>query len=334
MRTLALFGLLAVTGATHAAAPVPSAQFAVRWTEQAYMARHATLLSAAEGFRAASEALCAAPSAAALDRARARWSETMLAWRRMDGAPAAPVVLARTGRLIDFRPTRVKDVEARIARGEGPDPANVAVRGIGTAEYLLWGDDAPAAQLAALATPARCAYLQGVAARIAEDIHGSDEDWLQHVIKLGGEVDFPRRNVLAENLGFMLGGLEGVARRIPKVREARPDAWPDWRSRSTGAAITAQLEGFAFAYAGPPGRPDASLSAFVREQGHAQADERVRAALERVLEAARNLPSASRPASVTDYAVLLDALAALRRSVETLAIELDLVLGFNDSDGD
>jgi len=211
MRGLVL-ALFALAGAARAAAPVPDAEFAVRWTEHAYLARHTALVVAAESFREATAGLCAVPSGEKLDDARARWSETMRAWRRMDGAPAAPTVLARTGRLIDFRPARVKDVEARIARGEGPDPANVAVRGLGVAEYLLWGDGD---SRAALAEPARCAYLQGVAARIAEDVRAADEGWAQQLAKLGGEVDFPRRNLLAENMGFMLGGLDGAARRIP-----------------------------------------------------------------------------------------------------------------------
>ncbi len=334
MRNLVL-ALAAVAGAAQAASPVPDAEFAVRWTEHAYVARHAALADATEAFAAASAALCESPSQAALDQARARWTDAMLAWRKMDGAPGAPTVLARTGRMIEFRPARVKDVEARIARGEGPDPVNVAVRGLGTAEYLLWGDAAPAAQLAALRAPVRCAYLAGVAARVAEDVHAADEGWRQQLAKMGGEVEFPRRNLLAEHIGFMLGGLDGAARRIPQVRDARPKAWPDWRSASTRAAIGAQLEGFATAWFGTAERPDASLSAFVRRYDRGEADAAVRAALDRARAAVAALPASSAQTGFGPaHAEVLEALGALRRRVEEVALAFGLVLGFNDNDGD
>lgn len=316
--------------------PVPGRAFALAWTEQAYLGRHRALRSAAATLHAGLAAFCARPAPAALPALQRQWSEAFLAWRRMDGAGAAPTVIARSGRMIDFRPARVRDVEQRIARGEGPAAHNVAVRGLGTLEYLLFGDrDGSAARLA---EPARCAYAAGTAELIVRDLAQLERGWQQQLERLGGDTDLPRRNLLAENIGLMISGLDGALARFPKVREAAPEAWPDWRSASTRAAIGAQLEGFATAWAGAADgtRSAASLAAYLAGLGHGNAVARVDAALAAARAAWAALPAAvAAPAAEAGRARLTEAIGALKAAMEgEVAAPLGIVLGFNDNDGD
>lgn len=316
--------------------PVPGSAFAVAWTEQAYLGRHRALGDAAGTLHEGLAAFCARPAPAALPALQRQWTEAFLAWRRMDGAGAAPTVISRIGRMIDFRPARVRDVEQRIARGEGPAPHNVAVRGFGTLEYLLFGDGAAAA--ARLAEAPRCAYARGTAELIVRDLAELGRGWQQQLERLGGDTELPRRNLLAENIGLMISGLDGALARFPKVREATPEAWPDWRSASTRAAIGAQLDGFAIAWAGTTdgGRSDASLAAYLAGLGHAAAVERVDAALEAARAAWAALPApVDAPAAEPARQRLSEAVGTLKRAMEReVAAPLGIVLGFNDNDGD
>lgn len=327
-----------------AAPPVPTRDFSLAWTEHGYLGRHRDLLGAAERLHAATVALCQAPSRARLETTRARWLDAHLAWRRVDGAGAAPTVIARSGRMLDFRPARVRDIDARIARGDGPDPANVAVRGFGTLEYLLYGnpgdnrDADTAAALDALRQPARCAYLNATAALLLADADATDTGWRQQLERLGGNVDLPRRNLLAENIGLMVSGLDGALARFPKVREAKREAWPDWRSASTRAALGAQLDGFALAYAGSAdGHPQAaSLSALLRTHGHAAVDRKVLDAYRSARQAWQALPEAvAADGAEAARQRFTAAVSALKGTLEDdVAGALGVVLGFNDNDGD
>ncbi|WP_148713786.1 imelysin family protein [Chitinolyticbacter meiyuanensis] len=331
--TVRILALLAVAGLAHAEAPVPDAGFATRWVQQAYIGRHQALAQAVDGFAAASRSFCAKPGADTLTATRSSWQGAMLAWRNMDGATGGPIVLERTGRMIDFRPTRVKDIEKRIAAGDGIDPHNVSVRGLSAAEYLLYGEAEPAAQLAKLKTKARCAYLVGSAERAAEDVHQLDAGWQLYVEQLGGEAEFFRKNLLPETIGLMLSGLEGAIRRLPRVEEAEPSAWPDWRSNLSKAALTAQLDGFTTAYFGPKG--DAGLASFVAAQGHAAVNAKLKTQLDAARAAIAKLNADQARQSEAQQTAVRTSLSALKQTVAgDLATALDIVLGFNDSDGD
>lgn len=340
-RLLAATLLVAAVGASHAAPPVPpvpDTPFALGWTEQAYLDRHRQLRAASVQMLGALHALCRAPGEAGLKQARLRWADAYLAWRAVDGAGAAPTVIGRTGRMIDFRPARVRDIDSRIARSEGPDASNVAVRGFGTLEYLLFGDGKVDA-LQRLRQAAACAYAVDTARLIETDLDALDLGWRQQLERLGGDTDLPRRNLLAENIGLMLSGLDGAVARLPKVKEARQDAWPDWRSGLTRAAILAQLAGFTDAWTGSADRRQRhphSLATFMLAQGHETAVREVDQALTTALAAANGLPvaittneaEAARQAFVTSV-------QTLKASVEThVAGQLGILLGFNDNDGD
>ncbi|UXY15913.1 imelysin family protein [Chitiniphilus purpureus] len=332
-RRLLTLMLAAGTALAHAEAPVPDAAFAARWIDTAYVGRHQALSAAGERFAVAAKALCAKPGDASLQAARNAWREAMLAWRTMDGATGGPMVLERSGRMLDFRPTRTQEIEKRIAAGEPVDPHNVSVRGLPAAEYLLYGDAQPKAQLARLRQAARCAYLQGVAERALLDIRQLDAGWTLYLTQLQGEADFFRRNLLAETIGLMLSGIEGAIRRLPRVEEAEPDAWPDWRSGLTKPALAAQLDGFATAYFGADGTD--GLSAFVASQGHAKVNTLIKARYDAARTALAALPEQPVRQGTAQRDAVRNALVALKAALAgELAGALEVVLGFNDSDGD
>ena len=336
-----LFAPLMATAASAAESPalaIPDRSFALGWAQHHYLDRHRTLARTANDLESAATAFCKSPDAPGLAALQDKWIATFLAWRRVDGAGAAPSVIARTGRMIDFRPARVRDVESRIGRGEGPAPHNVAVRGLGTLEYLLYGD-AMADQVERLRQPARCSYAAATAAMIAVDVRELDAGWQQQLERLGGDTDLPRRNLLAENIGLMISGLDGALARFPKVRDAAREAWPDWRSGTTRAAIGAQLEGFAEAWSGTTDgrqRADTSLAAWMAHQGHGAAADRVDLAFERTRSAWQALPTQlDTPAADSARLGFIDAVSALKAAMERdVAGTLGVVLGFNDNDGD
>ncbi|AOY00718.1 imelysin family protein [Jeongeupia sp. USM3] len=333
MRRILIAGCLSLcAGLAHAEAAVPDAAFATGWLDNAYLGRYRSVVAASERLDASVTALCAGPDARRLDAARKDWMTAALAWRTMDGAALGPMVLERTGRRADFRPTRTAEIEARIAAGDGVDPLNVAARGLPAAEYLLWGDRAPQAQLARLKTPARCAYLAGTTTQLVADLRAVD--WPLYRGQLNGAEAYFRRQMLPEAVGLMLAGLEGTIRLLPRVADAERDAYAQWRSDSTRAALGAQLDGFATGYFGADGK--GGLAALVREQGHDEVNDTVARALAASRAAWRKLPQRLDGGSAAPARkAFTNAVAALKRSVEgDVADALDLSLGFNDSDGD
>ncbi|KAF0814754.1 hypothetical protein IGB42_00809 [Andreprevotia sp. IGB-42] len=335
MRAVIAVVLLAVAGVSQAEALVPDTAFAVRWLDEGYLARHNALQAAADQFSSASAAFCSKPAAATLADARNAYGKALLAWRSMDGATAGPNVLERTGRKIDFRPTRVADIESAISDGKGVDALNVATRGLPAAEYLLWGDRQPTAQLNKLKKPARCAYLTGSAAQIVTDVHALDEGWATYRKELAGEEAFFRNNLFPETVGLMLAGLEGTLRRLPRVDDAKIEAYADWRSDVGKAAVSAQLEGFAVAYFGA-GKDKASLAGFLVDHDKAAVNTRVLAALDNARALLKKMPQKiDAPAGAATRKAFIKAVADIKHVVEgDVAEALDITLGFNDSDGD
>lgn len=149
----------------------------LRHLADAGTAAFADFAAEAEALAGATEALCAAPSAAALEEAQTRWRATRRAWSAAAAflfGPAMDHVSA-----LDYWPVRIDTIEAQIAAA--PPTIDVAyIDGLGTSakgmpalELLLFGAESdPAGALAAITEPmsggARCAY----AAALAGDVHG------------------------------------------------------------------------------------------------------------------------------------------------------------------
>lgn len=338
-----LIACLSLPHAASATPPTPDAAFASTWLEAAYLPRHQALGAAVQQLLPATEALCQHLDDTTLAQARERWRDAQLAWRRMDGGAGYPNIIARTARMIDFRPVRTKDIETRVAEGQATDASNVAVRGLAAVEYLLYGDAQPQAQLARLAEPNRCARLESTARQLSADMAKTDDAWTDYLRQVSGTDDNARRNLLALNIGQILSGLDGAVRRIPRIKSPQPDAWLDWRSGLSQAAIGAQLDGARQAWFGHLGGTDApaqpaSMDGLLRAQGHVEGADRIKLAFEQVRSRHAALANdlsrvdGAHAQAIADFQL---AVAALRRHIEQDgAVALGIVLGFNDNDGD
>ncbi|WP_348944489.1 imelysin family protein [Chitinibacter sp. FCG-7] len=308
-----------------AAASEPDPRWAQGWLDSGYFPRHLALTRAADQLAASSAALCAQPDAAALASARQAWLATSTAWRALDGAPAGPMVLARLGRKIDFRPLRLPELNSAIAGGEG----NVAAQGLAAVEYLLWGDEraAPKVVLAGLKAASTCHYLQRISADIARETHALDDGWQLYRSQLGADNPFFRQNMFSEHVNLMLASLTSLGKRVPTGSSIEASQLPEWRSGSAKVQMLAQLQGVSAASAG------------IAEYLQRRDEGRLAAALQDDLQQARQL--CSQLADPLDKASASSRLACnksisqiKKRLQDEVAEKLDLTLGFTEGDGD
>ncbi|MDW5418007.1 imelysin family protein [Iodobacter sp. CM08] len=310
----------------HAEPTIPTPEFSVRWLEEAYLPRHKILLAASDAFATQSKAFCAAPNEKSLAITRNTWKQAALAWHAMDAAPGGPIVLERTGRKIDFWPTREADIEAMIPKGL--DERNVGARGLPAAEYLLWGNQEPKAQLAKLKAQDRCLYLVGISERIVSDVSLLNAGWQNYHQQLGAENPFFRQNLLPETLNLMLGALDSQAKRLPK--EAKREAFAEWRSGTGKASSVAVLNTVASTLFSPSG----GITLLLADKPEVIA--KVKTAIANAKTAQAAIPEAfDSPAAKAARSNYLASIKELKRSIETdVAEALDLTLGLSESDGD
>jgi predicted lipoprotein len=311
------------TEASNTTAGVPEPAWAQAWLDTGYLPRHQALTHAAEQLADSTAVLCAAPDTAKLTQARAAWLATSTAWRALDGAPAGPMVLARLGRKIDFRPVRVAELEAAIQGGE----RNVAAQGLAAAEYLLWGDAQPKSILATLKNPARCGYLVQIAKDIDTETHTLDEGWQIYRNELAAENPFFRQNMFSEHVNLMLASLTGLAKRMPTADMVKAEQFAEWRSNSAKAQLLAQLGGLANAMQG------------VTRQLSENGQPALARAMQNDLSAAQNqcgkLPDALDKAAAKARTDCHKAIVQIKKRLQDeIAEQLDLSLGFTEGDGD
>lgn len=324
---LAITAALMTCMAQAYAEPVqPSPEFSVRWLDEAYLPRHQALVKASHSFATESKAFCAGPTEKNLASTRNAWKKAALAWHAMDAAPGGPIVLERTGRKIDFWPTRPDDIEAMIPKGL--DERNVGARGLPAAEYLLWGNNEPKAQLAKLKATERCLYLVGISERIVSDIALLNDGWGYYREQLGAENPFFRQNLLPETLNLMLGALDSQAKRLPK--DAKREAFAEWRSgtgKASSVAVLNAIDNTLFAQSG-------GISSLLADKPDVVI--KVKKALSQAKLAQASIPEAfDSPAASAARSNYLASIKLLKHSIETdVAEALDLTLGLSESDGD
>lgn len=307
-----------------AAPSVPDVAWSQAWLDQAYLPRHAALTQSADALAGASQAFCATPTPAQFDAVKQQWLRTSQAWRSMDGAPAGPMVLERLGRKIDFRPTRVDDLEAAILSG---DNSNAATRGLPAIEYLLWGNAQPKLQLAKLKQPERCAYLSKMAQQVADNTHVLDQPWQTYRSELGAENPFFRENILSEHINLLLSSMGSLHKRMPTAAELKPEQFAEWRSGSSHAQFMAQIGGMTLALQAVLQR--------LQMEGAADLVQQVSKDMAQVQAACQSVPPNLAQSPVK-------ARTACSKAIDTLKIrlqgqvgeQLDLTLGFTEGDGD
>lgn len=141
---------------------------------------------AAQAAALRTDALCDAPSDAALADARAAWSAGRDAWSRTLPFGFGPLAEQMQPGPLDFWPARPDTIEAAIAGAPAAIDATylaskgTSAKGMPALEYLLFGTD-PAAVLPALTDPTggarRCAYARVVAEDIAARATAVHDAW-------------------------------------------------------------------------------------------------------------------------------------------------------------
>ncbi|WP_297574972.1 imelysin family protein [uncultured Deefgea sp.] len=317
-------GLLLVAGCAQAAPSVPDVAWSHAWFDQAYWPRHIALTQSADALAQSTAQLCAAPNAKQLEVVKQDWLSTSQAWRAMDGAPAGPMVLERLGRKIDFRPTRVADLEAAIVSG---DSRNAATRGLPAMEYLLWGNAQPQLQLAQLQQPERCVYLQKMAQQVAEQSHVLDQPLLIYRTELGAENPFFRENVLSEHINLLISSMGSLHKRMPTAAQVNLEQFAEWRSGSSHAQFMAQLGGMNLALQAVAQRLD--------HEGASGLAQQVRLDQAKVQNTCQSVPSNLAQSAAKTRMACSKALEALKSRLQNqVGEQLDLSLGFTEGDGD
>ncbi|MAY60796.1 MAG: hypothetical protein CML29_01165 [Rhizobiales bacterium] len=212
------------------------------------------------------ERLCAPPSDKALQKARAAFSKTAVAWSHIEIVRFGPVAGENRYERILFYPDRrgvgLKQVQS-LVNGFEPYPQtlaelqgkSVALQGLPALEYALSGTGAEA--LASTESSDRCHYAQLVANNIQSIARELDEAWAdpEGVSRLwmnpgsDNPVIRDNREALVELLGVVVHGIEmirdirlrGLFGETPE--SDRPNAAIYRRAGVTFASIAANLQG-------------------------------------------------------------------------------------------
>ena len=184
MRTgVAALALILATAGPAASADAGTAVHGAieRYVKPGYAAFHATGTALSDDLAA----LCASPSPAALEKARAGFRAAVRAWSAIELVRFGPVTEDNRLERILFWPDRkstgLKQVQAALAQEDASaaDPAtlagkSVAMQGLGALEFVLFGTDAEA-----LADTAgyRCAYGHAIAANIEGIAATVEAEW-------------------------------------------------------------------------------------------------------------------------------------------------------------
>lgn len=224
------------------------------------------LAEAAAAQERALQALCDAPSPAALAAARQAFADTLQAWSRVEFLRLGPMTEANRADRILFWPDRkgitLRQVQAALAKEdpalptpEGMAAASVALQGLPALEYLLWGDGADA--LAQPPAGYRCTLAAAVGASIARIAIAAAAEWRDpagfSAILLQPGPDNPMFRTAAEAASRIADipgtGMHGV--QDQKLRPwlgsdaatAQPARAPFRRSGLTALALQANVEG-------------------------------------------------------------------------------------------
>lgn len=216
--------------------------------------------------RSAVSALCENPSDGEMAAAREAFGESVEAWSRVEMIRFGPIVENNAAERIFFFPDRrgigLRQVQAALAEEDASATEvdslrakSVALQGLGTLEFLLYGTGSDA--LAGEAEPYRCRFAVAVAGAVAATADEVDRAWNEpngiaaHFAEpQAGQDDFRTLDDSERALlGVFTNGLELISdtRIAPflgdSAEEANPKLAPWWRSGSTADALAANLQG-------------------------------------------------------------------------------------------
>ncbi len=267
LSVLPFFAVISIAVPGHAAIKSAQVQAVMEKTvDEVILPGYQDFSKKASAMTVAMKTLCDENSQIALDNARAAFHELVHSWSVAEVLRDGPVIRENRFERIFFYPDRksigLKQVQALLAKKdeaaidvESMAGKSVALQGIGTEEYILFGTGANDLAggtenyrcRAGLAIATNLENLAGELERLWNDPNGVQKDWKRP----GPENAVYRDDLEAVSglLGVLVHGVETVRdKRIGVFYEPEDDYQnakkaPLWRSGNTFASIVGNLEG-------------------------------------------------------------------------------------------
>ncbi len=289
---------------------------------------------------------CAAPTIAARESLAEAWAESKTAWGHAWLTTwFGPADMLRTVSRVDYQPIDEEAIEELLASPEPLDAdymmnqAASTQRGLGTIEYLVYGDDDPG-------DPRRCEMLAATVDVVASETDALEKAWSESFREgapfadsFAGE-SMPSNDALGELVSaivetlkqqslFQVGKAIGIS-----APEPDPEAIPEGAAGFAADFYRAQLESIqSMLEAGAPDSLGDLIEARSPEvMGRIEVDlDGAFAELERIDGPMREVATSA----PDDLAPLFEHLSALLAAFESDVVSLlDITLGFSDTDGD
>lgn len=275
MRTFILAAALLCTGMSLAQAEADHAAIAEAALTKVIRPGYDDLAAKTAALKGKAEALCAAPSAGALDETKKAFAEAVAAWSKVEILRFGPIAKEhRYERLFywpDPKGIGLRQVQRALANKDEsvtlPDTLvekSVALQGLPALEYLLYGDGADALTSGDPEVGFRCDFAASVATsvdRIARDVAEEWRDGADYSkVFLSPGPDDPLyrapKDVTLELFKAFTSGIELVRdQKLGKplgesVETARPRLAAFWRSDLTFPNMAGNLEGVRALFSG------------------------------------------------------------------------------------
>ncbi len=352
LRLSLLAGALAATAVACGSGGPDEAEVLASITDDVMVPSYEAMAAETASLSDALDALCAAPSDAALNDAQGAWRDAREAWARSAASGLGPVLDRRSTGVIAWaivQPERIDTLLASdsvITADFVRNNISSTQRGLGGIEYVLFGDSA----LSSLAgDPARCAYLTAAASVIADEAAALRQDWTTgdgdgppYKDYFTGRADEPLET--SEAVAEVVRTQVFLIRTIVDMRlagalglrgEADPTAIPGGAGLNALADLRNEVQGMRDVYEGVEG--GLGISDLIVPLSE-EADERVRGGFEASLAAIDAVDGPLREAAATNSAqavAVYEALMGLQDTISTEVVSLlGVSVGFSDADGD
>lgn len=328
------------------------------WSTGLIVPLYADLETRAQTLQTALDALCAAPSQAALDGARTAWSDAREPLKRAEVFNFGPYSRPeyRIGPQIDSWPARPEVVEELLASDDAVDAAAIAQlgvwqKGLPVIEYLLYPPEGDA--VAQLSDARRCEYLQSVGTELVSRADEIRTAWAPEGGDFAGQLSGAGRTSAAfrtlrdafgeivNRMGFTVENVRRDKLGAPLGQSGNGSPQPDAaESRFSGRSvqdIEDNLVGLELLYFGDATRNVQGVTRYATERGHSF-DAEMTAALAAARSAlnAIDMPLTAAVSSEPDRVQeASNRLGELQNLLQVDMISaLGLTLSFNDNDGD
>lgn len=282
------------------------------------------------------DSLCLSPGAGTLGEARASWLKANRSWKFLGPMSFGPIADNRTNTWVDYKVTDTEKIDELLESGVAItdeyvfDVAASTQRGLGAVEYIVYGT---VEDLEDLDTCGYLGSLLTVALAQAELVEGQ---WAPGQPFPSMMVDDPHMGVgeIVQGLAFSAAKLTKNTLTLATATTLTIDEVPEGPAGTGVRDVITELAAMQELYM--VSGEGTSISQLVTTQSR-ELDQNLRQLFPQCLEAL-DLLEASRIGGMADQDIGLDAfqcLDELRITIETdLVSQLDVTLGFSDTDGD